>query len=225
MPDLACSSLQGDDLCLPCGLARLAATPTGARLAHRRVQRGEPLFREGAAFSLLYAVRLGSFKSLVQGENGLEQVTGFHVEGDILGLDGLARQRHASTAVALEDAEVVALPCRDAGLDPLLPRLLSRELVRQRERLQLLVGGSAEARVATFLQEIARRMQVRGYSAREFHLRLSRQEIGSYLGLKLETVSRVFSRLQQQHVLRTQGRHVRVLDPAALAASSGAHPA
>ena len=223
MPDLICSSLQGEDLCVPCGLARLAGTPEGARLAQRRVQRGEHLYRQEAPFCAIYAVRAGSFKSLVHGEDGLEQVTGFHVDGDILGLDGLARQRHASGAVALEDAEVLVLPCAETGLHPLLPRLMSRELVRQRERLQVLTGRGAEARVATFLQDIALRMHARGYSAREFHLRLSRQEIGSYLGLKLETVSRAFGRLQQQRVLRAEGRHVQVLDPAALAASCGGH--
>ena len=219
---LACASLQGEDLCLPCGLARLAGTPAGARLSQRRVPRGDRLYSQGAPFAAIYAVRAGSFQSMVHSEDGVEQVTGFHVDGDILGLDGMARQRHASTAVALEDAEVLVLPCTDADLDPLLPRLMSRELVRQRERLQMLMGRSAEARVATFLQDIALRMQVRGYSAREFHLRLSRQEIGSYLGLKLETVSRVFSRLQQQRLLRANGRHVRVLDPDALAAACGA---
>ncbi|GAB3771095.1 helix-turn-helix domain-containing protein [Ramlibacter monticola] len=222
MHDLACASLQGDDLCLPCGLARLAGTPEGARLSQRRVPRGEPLYRQGSAYGAIYAVRAGSFKSTVHDEDGLEQVTGFHVDGDILGLDGMARLRHASTAVALEDAEVLVLPSCDAGLDPLLPRLMSRELVRQRERLQLLMGRSAEARVATFVQDITQRMHARGYSPREFHLRLSRGEIGSYLGLKLETVSRVFGRLQRQRVLRAEGRHVRVLDPAALAAACGA---
>jgi CRP/FNR family transcriptional regulator len=231
-PHPVCATIEGDDLCLPCGLARLAATPAGARLARRRIERGENLYHQGAPFAAIHAVRAGSFKSLVHAEDGACQVTGFHIEGDILGLDGVARQRHASAAVALEDAEVLVLPCDSAAWDAwggalrdLLPRLLGRELVRERERLQLLMGRSAQARVATFLHDIAQRMQARGYSGREFHLRMTRQEIGSYLGLKLETVSRVFGRLQQHKVLRTEGRHVRVLDPVALAASCGTLPA
>lgn len=225
---LPCASLQHDDLCVPCGLARLPAG--GAQhLQRRRLARGEHLVLQGEPFQGIHVVRAGSFKSVFHTHDGQEQVTGFYVEGDVLGLDGLARDRHESSAVALEDSDVLLLPqgasawWNDAGHYPhhAVVRLLSRELLRERRRLQLLSTRSAEARVAAFLQDVSGRMRARGYSASEFHLRMTREEIGSYLGLQLETVSRAIASLQRRRVLRAQGKHVRVLDTASLAACAG----
>lgn len=217
-----CGTLDVDDLCLPCELARVQ--PAGLRLQHRRVKRHAPLYREGDRFGAMYAVGAGSFKSVLHVASGAERVSGFHVGGEILGLDGLARDRHESTAIALEDSDIVVIPYGELRAftqsvplaHDLLPRLLSREVVRERSHLRILARHGAEERLCAFLMDFSERMLARGFSGTEFHLRLTREELGSYLGLKLETVSRAFGRLQQQRLLTVQGRHVRLLDLHAL---------
>jgi CRP/FNR family transcriptional regulator len=227
LPGSVCSALGEADLCLPCGLARLEEP--GLQVKRRRLPRRATLYRQGQAFDAVYAVRAGTFKSVQHTHDGLEQVTGFHVPGEVLGLDGLARERHESAAVALEDSEVLVLPYAQLrgiasaidGLHDLIARLLSREMVRDRGRLQLLAHRSAEVRLCAFLLDLSQRMRSRGFSGTEFHLRLTREEIGSYLGLNLETVSRTFGSLQQQRLLAVEGRHVRLLDLALLAQAAG----
>ncbi len=223
-----CSSIDDEDLCLPCGLARMEAHRPGGRPT-RRLKRGDDLYLQGDEFRAIYAVRAGSFKSVLQAPDGLEQVISFGLVGDILGLDGLARGRHESTATALEDSEVLVLSYDDTSWWPgspvalhyLVSRLLSRELVKGRVRIHLISHRSAETRLAALLLDVSQRMQARGYSNSEFHLRLTRQEIGSYLGLKLETVSRGFAGLQQQRVLDVDGKHVRLLNLPALELLAG----
>jgi CRP/FNR family transcriptional regulator len=214
-----CSTCHLKELCLPCGL-----TGNGVRglddlmFARRRLREGETLFHEGNGFQFIYAVRSGTFKSSLTARDGREQVTGFAMAGELLGLDGLASGQHASTATALEDAEICAIPYANlsalaAGsteLQHVISRLMSREIVREHSLMLLLGSMNAEERLAAFLLNISRRMKARGYSASEFHLRMSRAEIGSYLGMKLETVSRTFSALQQQHLLEVNKKHVRI---------------
>ena len=225
-PAASCAAYQGDDPCLPCALAE-AEEAAGHAHVRRRLRRGEALFRQGDPCRSSYAVRSGTFKTLIPGLDGREQVTGFQLAGDVLGLDGLAHGRHASQAVALEDSEVVVLPYGgDARGDPralfeVLPRLIGRELVRKQKLAVLLSCMSAEQRLASFLLNLARRLEARGYSATEFHLRMTRSEIGSYLGLNLETVSRTLSSLHQRGVLDVSGRHVLLRDRQALAHSFG----
>ena len=213
-----CATLVGDNLCLPCELARVQ--PAGLRLQHRRVKRNAALYHAGERFDSVYAVGAGSFKSVLLARSGAEQVSGFHVGGEILGLDGVARERHESSAIALEDSEILVIPYADLRAfsratplaHDLLPRLLSREVVRERGHLRLLAQHGAEERLCAFLLDLSRRMHARGYSGTEFHLRLTREELGSYLGLKLETVSRAFGRLHRRRMLAVEGRHVRLLD-------------
>lgn len=189
---------------------------TGAR---RRLRRGEALYRQGDPFRRIYAVVAGSLKLVVPEEEGAEQVVGFHVSGEVLGLDGIALRQHECTAVALEDSEVISVPY-DSGASRVasgavadaVARLLSREVVRERRHMMLLNRRSATQRVAAFLLDVSSRMQARGYSETDFHLRLSREEIGSYLQLELETVSRAFSKLRAQGLLAVDGKHVRLLD-------------
>jgi CRP/FNR family transcriptional regulator, anaerobic regulatory protein len=224
MPSLAaaCAACQGDDPCLPCSLTASGDAAGLPLLARRRVRRGEALFRDGDPCRSVYVVRSGTFKSVLTGPDGHEQVTGFQLAGDLLGLDGLAHGRYASAAIALEDSEAVVLPYARASLShvgdlhELLPRLLGRELVRKQKLAVLLACMSAEQRLASFLLNLSRRLQVRGYSATGFHLRMSRAEIGSYLGLTLETVSRTLSALQERGLLRVSGRHVELVDRPAL---------
>jgi CRP/FNR family transcriptional regulator len=200
----------------------------GLRFARRRLREGQPLYRAGDVFQSIYAVRSGTIKSSLQAPDGREQVSGFAMAGELMGLDGLAQGRHASTAVALEDAEVCAIPydplialsAGAAEMQRVVGRLMGREIVREHGLMLLLGSMNAEERLAAFLLNISQRMKARGWSATEFHLRMSRAEIGSYLGMKLETVSRTFSAFVQQGLLEVDKRHVRILDLATLARSA-----
>jgi CRP/FNR family transcriptional regulator len=152
--------------------------------------------------------------------DGREQVNGFHLSGEIMGLDGIAYGIHASSATALEDAEVCAIPYLHLtelagdgfGLQQLVGRLMGREILREHSLVMLLGSMNAEERLAAFLLNLSHRLKVRGYSASEFHLRMSRAEIGSYLGMTLETVSRTFSAFQQLRFLEVDKRHIRLID-------------
>ena len=185
----------------------------------RSVKKGDLLFREGQAFCELFAVRSGSFKSNVSSENGREQVIGFHLPGDFLGLQGIAAQRHACEAQALEDSEVCAMPFEHIEtlareLPPvqrMFYQVMSSEILRESQAIVMLGSLSGDGRVAAFLLTLLDRFKARGFSGEEIVLRMSRQEIGSYLGLKLETVSRVFSKLSASGLISVNNRHVRVL--------------
>lgn len=216
-----CSSCHLKDLCLPCGVsAPTVERLDGLRFGRRKVAAGEPVYRAGDAFQSIYAVRSGTFKSSLASADGREQVSGFSMAGELMGLDGLAQGRHASTAVALEDAEICAIPydhlmdlsAGSAELQRVVGRLMSREIVREHGLMLLLGSMNAEERLAAFLLNISQRMKARGWSPTEFHLRMSRAEIGSYLGMKLETVSRTFSAFVQQGLLEVDKRHIRILD-------------
>lgn len=224
---LACSQCNLRELCLPVGL-----TPEELeRLDHlvslrRSVRKGEALFRSADPFSSLYAIRTGMFKTRVTSLDGRDQVTGFQMAGEIVGLDGIGGNEHACDALALEDSEVCVIPYNRLtdlaqqvpGLQRHFHRLMSREIVREHGVMLLLGGMRAEERVAAFLLNLTQRMQARGFSSREIVLRMTREEIGSYLGLKLETVSRTFSRLAEEGLIEVQQRHVRIIDPDALRA-------
>jgi CRP/FNR family transcriptional regulator len=216
-----CSTCHLKDLCLPCGLEGAeVARLDGLMFGRRKVALGEPLFHEGAGFQFIYAVRSGTFKSSLMLADGREQVSGFHIAGELIGLDGLATGRYASTVTALEDTEVCAIPyaplARLAADSPelqmLMARLMSREIVREHSLMMLLGSMNAEERLAAFLLNLSQRMKARGYSPCEFHMRMSRAEIGSYLGMKLETVSRTFSAFQKQRLLEVDKKHVRITD-------------
>ncbi len=221
-----CSSCHLKDICLPSGMTALdLGRLDGLMFGRRRLKEGEALFHEGDGFQFLYAIRSGTFKSSLTARDGREQVTGFGMAGELLGLDGLAQGKHASTASALEDAEICAIPyaplselaAGSTGLQQVMSRLMSREIVREHSLMMLLGSMNAEERLAAFLLNISQRMKARGYSASEFHLRMSRAEIGSYLGMKLETVSRTFSGLQHQKLLEVDKKHVRLIDLEGLA--------
>ena len=223
--EVTCSSCNLRELCLPGGICA-DDLPRFEHLvyARRRVKRGEPLFAAGDAFKAVYAVRSGFFKtSLVDGE-GREQVTGFFMGGELLGMDGIGAGRHHGTATALEDSEVCVMPYslieemaqEMPALQRKLHAVLAREIVRDHGVMMLLGSMRAEARLATLLLNLSKRFTARGYSPSDFHLRMTREEIGSYLGLKLETVSRLFSRFHADGLIEVQQKHVRILDGAAL---------
>jgi CRP/FNR family transcriptional regulator len=213
------------ELCLPIGLGADALRQLDELITDRvRLKKGDDLYRAGDTFKALYAIRMGSCKTTMLAEDGREQVAGYHMPGDLVGLDGIGAFRHGCQAVALEDTEACVLPFEHLEalahrLPPLqknLHRVLSREIIRDHSVMLLLGTMRAEQRLAVFLLNLSHRYQERGYSATEFVLRMTREEIGSYLGLKLETVSRLFSRFQQEGLIQVQGRSVKLLDMTAL---------
>jgi CRP/FNR family transcriptional regulator len=219
--EVNCASCNFRELCIPAGVCA-EDLPRFEKVvfARRRIKRGESLFNAGDEFKSIYAVRSGFFKSsLVDGE-GREQVTGFSMGGELLGLDGIGGGRHNSSAIALEDSEVCVLPyALIEELSRELPALqrglhavLAREIVRDHGVMLLLGSMRAEERLAAFLLNLSKRFTARGYSRSEFNLRMTREELGSYLGLKLETVSRLFSAFQKDGLMEVQQKYVRIRD-------------
>jgi CRP/FNR family transcriptional regulator len=215
------------ELCLPLGLAPADLEKVDRLLGGRRkLSRGEHLFSAGDRFESLYAIRLGFLKSLVTSSDGREQVTGFHMAGELVGMDGISAQSHSSNVVALEDTEVCVLPYARldemAAMVPLLSmhlhKVMSREIVREHGVMLLLGSMHAEERLAAFLLNMSQRFEARGYSRTEFVLRMTRAEIGSFLGLKLETVSRLFSRFAQEKLIAVDAKRVSILSPEGLRA-------
>jgi CRP/FNR family transcriptional regulator, anaerobic regulatory protein len=218
---VACSSCNLRELCLPVGMSNDQLLKLDSMVATRRtVPRGDALFRSGEAFQSLYAVRTGFFKTCVGNEDGRDQVTGFQMAGELLGLDGIGTERHTCDAVALEDSQVCVIPFHQledlsrevSDLQRQFHRIMSREIVRDHGVMLLLGSMRAEERLAAFLLNLTQRLQSRGFSASELILRMTREEIGSYLGLKLETVSRTFSKFQDEGFLEVKQRQIRILD-------------
>jgi len=227
LPDLrtACSACNLRQLCLPVGLSSPDLERLDSLVAQRRqLGRGEDLFRAGDRFTSVYAVRTGFFKTGLTLEDGREQVTGFQMTGELLGLDGISTDAHTVTATALEDSQVCIIPfdqleelSRDfTELQRQFHKIMSREIVRDHGVMLLLGSMKAEERLAAFLVNLTQRLHSRGYSSSEVVLRMTREEIGSYLGLKLETVSRTFSRFQDEGLLDVKQRQIRILDQARL---------
>lgn len=221
----ACSQCNLVELCLPFGMSSRELTQLDELVeTRRRVRRQQHLYRAGDGFDAIYAIRVGSFKTDVLLEDGRDQVTGFQMTGEILGLDGISTEIHSCNAVALEDSEVCVIPyarleevSREVeGLQLQFHKVMSREIVRDHGVMMLLGSMRAEERLAAFLLNLSQRFNARGFSPTEFHLRMTRDEIGSYLGLKLETVSRAFSRFQEEGLVAVQQKHVRLLDSAGL---------
>ncbi len=187
----------------------------------KQVKQGQMLFSNGDAFTSLYAIRTGFFKTCISNEDGREQVTGFQMAGEIIGLDGIVTDQHSCNAVALEDAEVCVMPFANveelSREFPVLQRhvhkVMSREIVRENGMMMMLGNMRAEERLAAFLLNLVQRLHARGFSQSEMILRMTREEIGSYLGLKLETISRTFSKLSDDGIIEVKQRYVKILAP------------
>ena len=197
-------------------LVRLQSVMTNWRL----VRKGEALFRTGDQFESIYTLRSGSAKTVVSDADGHEHVNGFYLQGDILGLGGISTERHHCDATALEDCvagyisfgHLEALCRQTHSLQQEMYRLLSAEIVRESTRLMVLGSHGADQRVANFLLDVRARLNARGEAGCGFRLRMTREDIGSYLGLTLETVSRTFSRLQHEGLIEIRVKHVTLLD-------------
>ncbi len=220
-----CSTCSLRELCLPIGLDPNEFEQLDAVIKQsRRLKKGEVLFRTGEAFTSLYAIRTGFFKTILGSRNGRDQVTGFFMSGELIGMDGICSHVHTCDAVALEDSEVCELPfshmeelgSRIPSVQTHFFRLMSREIVRDQGVMLLLGNMRAEERLASFLLNLSQRLHHRGFAANDFILRMSREEIGSYLGLKLETVSRTLSKFHQEGLVEVDHKHIKLVDMAAL---------
>ena len=218
---VACSNCNLRELCMPIGLSPQELEQIDDMVAARRkIKRGSRLFSNGDRFTSLYAIRTGFFKTCVAAEDGRDQVTGFQMAGEIVGLDGIVSDHHTCDAVALEDAEVCVMPfdrieelSREVtSLQRHVHKIMSREIVREHGVMLLLGSMRAEERLATFLLNLVQRLHARGFSQSELVLRMTREEIGSFLGLKLETVSRTFSKFVEDGIIEAKQRHVRILN-------------
>ncbi|PKO46080.1 MAG: transcriptional regulator [Betaproteobacteria bacterium HGW-Betaproteobacteria-22] len=222
---VACSNCNLRELCMPVGFNVDEMKKLDEVVEkRRRVKQGELLFTSGDAFTSLYAIRSGFFKTCVSSEDGREQVTGFQMAGEIIGMDGIVSDQHNCNAVALEDAEVCVMPfatVEDLSRElPMLQRhvhkIMSREIVRENGVMMLLGNMRAEERLAAFLLNLVQRLHARGLSQSELVLRMTREEIGSYLGLKLETVSRAFSKFSDEGIIEVKQRYVKIMAPETL---------
>lgn len=185
-----------------------------------RIPKGEFLYRIGSDANAIYSIRTGTVKTQVQNHNGHSQITGFFLPGEVFGLDSMTAGQHLSHAIALEDTEVCVMHTEDlAELSQQLPplqqqvnRLLTSEISRSHQQLLALGALRSEQRVASFILDISERFNQLGYSSQEFMLRMSREEIGNYLGLTLETTSRLFSRFQKEGLIQIQQRTIKILN-------------
>jgi CRP/FNR family transcriptional regulator len=216
---VACSSCNLRELCLPMGLNPDEMDKLDKVISkRRRIKRGTALFNVGDKFTSLYAVRSGFFKTCVTTADGRDQVTGFQMTGEIIGMDGIVSDHHSCNAVALEDAEVCVMPFDQVEelsrefttLQHHVHKIMSREIVRDHGVMLLLGSMRAEERLAAFLLNLVQRLHARGFSQSELVLRMTREEIGSYLGMKLETVSRTFSKFVEDGIIDVKQRYVHI---------------
>lgn len=229
----ACKNCSLRELCLPMGLEESDIEALDRLIRRRRqLKKGEFLYRVSEPLKALFAIRSGSLKTIGLMEDGRVQITGFHLAGELLGIDAINSEQHTVTAEAMEKAEVCEIPFSKLeqlahevpGLQRQLLRIMSREIVRDEQLLMMLGRMSAEERLASSLISFLRRRQRRGFPENSFKLGMSRQDLGDYLGLALETVSRLFSRFQEEELITIQGRNICLLDVDRLESMAGARP-
>ncbi len=218
---VACRNCSLTSLCLPMGLAPEDVDQLDAIVKRSRpLHRGDHLFRQGDEFQCIYVVKTGTVKSFDPGEDGSEQVLGFHLPGEMVGLDAIESGVHHCSAKILETTAVCEIPFEHLeelsstipSLQHQMYRLLSREIGQDENMLTLLGKRNAEERLASFLLSLSERFQRRGFSPSDFYLSMSRHEIGNYLGLAVETVSRLFTRFQDEGLLNVERKHIQLLD-------------
>lgn len=217
----ACGTCSLRELCLPYGMERADLERLERIVSRNRpVAKGSVVFRQGNRLQAIYAVRTGAVKSYTLDAEGREQVTGFHFPGELVGLDAIATDSHDCTVAALETTSLCEIPygqldqLSDAvpGLKRQLLRLMSREIVQDQRLLLMLGKKTAEERMATLLLSLSGRFSLRGLSATQFDLPMSRIDIASYLGLAVETVSRLLARFQNEGLISVDGRRIDLCD-------------
>jgi len=226
----ACSSCSVRELCLPMGLDRDDLARLDAVINRRQqVRTGQHLYRARDRFQSLYAIRTGLFKTYELNNEGDEQVSGFHMNGELMGLDAISGDTHACNAVALEDSEICVIPFNQLeellqempALQKHFHKLMSREIATDHRLMMVLGTMTAEQRLASFLVNLSERQAARGYSPAILRLSMSREEIGNYLGLTIETVSRMFSKFQEDGWVQVERRNLTLADLPALQRLAG----
>ncbi|MEP5766591.1 MAG: fumarate/nitrate reduction transcriptional regulator Fnr [Halieaceae bacterium] len=216
-----CSNCRLSSLCLPLALNSDDVEKLDDIIQRGKpLQKGEHLYQEGSAFNSVYAVRSGAVKAYRVTDDGREQVTGFYFPGEILGMDGINKNSHACSARALETSAVCEIPFGSLeelsvtlpGLQRHFFQLMSREITEDQQLITLLSKNTAEERIAALMLSISSRNARRKLSSSNFRLPMSRIDIGNYLGLTVETVSRVFSRLQKLEILEVSNKEISILD-------------
>ncbi|MDB5963296.1 MAG: transcriptional regulator [Massilia sp.] len=222
-----CAGCSMQQLCLPMGLDEDDMLRLDKVIGRRRrVARDERLYQMGQPFRNLYAIRFGHFKTFHVNAAGDEQITGFQMAGELLGMEAISGERYLCDAVALDDCEVCEIPFSALeGLFAQVPnllrhfhRIMSQEITREQNVMLLLGNMRAEQRFAVFLVNLAARYSARGYSATQFQLRMSREDIGNYLGLTIESISRLLARFKKLGLLSVEKRGIMLLDPVRLKA-------
>jgi CRP/FNR family transcriptional regulator len=220
-PANKCSTCVLGQFCLPVGLSAEEVNRIDSLVTERvRLKKGDALYRQGDTLSAVYGIKFGSLKTEYALPDGREQITGFHLPGEMLGLDGIGNCQYQSNAIALEDSEACVVKFNEfetlarqiPSLQQQFHRILSKELTQDQRHLLSLGSLRAEERLASFLLNFSDRLAARGYSSSEYHLRMSREEIGSYLGIQLETVSRLFSRFSESGLIQIKQRHIKLID-------------
>lgn len=223
----SCAGCSMHQLCLPMGLDDADINRLDKIIGgRRRIARDERLYQMGEPFRHLFAIRFGHFKTYQINPAGEQQITGFQMAGELLGMDAISGDRHHCDAVALEDSEVCEIPfSRLEELFAQVPtllrhfhRIMSQEITREQNVMLLLGNMRAEQRFAVFLINLSARYAARGYSPNSFQLRMSREDIGNYLGLTIESVSRLLSRFKKQGWIKVDKREMTLLEPAHLKA-------
>ena len=216
-----CAHCSLQQLCLPAGIGVDGLLQLDSIVRRRRpIARGESLFRTGDALSAVFVARDGAFKTISISEDGEERVVGFHLPGELIGLDALGDERHRCDAVALTTANVCEVPfdqlaeiaSQVPGLQHQLLRVIGRSVGRDQDHLDMLARRQASERIALFLHGLAERFRHIGQADAQFKLPMSREDIARFLGLALETVSRGFTRLQEDGVIEVDGRRITILD-------------
>ncbi|MBP8171673.1 MAG: fumarate/nitrate reduction transcriptional regulator Fnr [Pseudomonas sp.] len=230
LPQAHCKDCSLASLCLPLALNSEDMDSLDEIVKRGRpLKKGDLLFRQGDSFSSVFAVRSGALKTFSVTDAGEEQITGFHLPSELVGLSGMDSEFYPMSAQALETTSVCEIPFE--RLDELalqlpqlrrqLMRIMSREIRDDQQMMLLLSKKTADERIATFLVNLSARFRARGFSPNQFRLAMSRSEIGNYLGLAVETVSRVFTRFQQNGLLAAEGKEVEITNSIELCALAG----
>ena len=227
---VSCASCTLRELCIPQGMS-----DDELKLIDTVIERKKPvhtndyLFRAGDTNRSIYAVLSGSVKTLVDNPNGEEQIVGFHLPGELLGMDGFSGDAHTCSAVALETSSVCEFPLESLdevchvvpSIQYAMRRIMGKEVTKDHAMLLLLGRMSAEEKLASFLISLSKRMAQRHWKPTEFNLTMPRQDIANYLGLAVETVSRLFAHLQDEKIIEVDRRRVNISDMERLKAIIG----
>lgn len=217
----SCAQCSLQQLCLPAGIGVRELERLDQLVKRRRpLERGDLLFRSGAPLGSLFVARDGAFKTSALAEDGSLQIIGFHFPGELIGLDALGSGEHRCDAEALIPATVCEIPFNDLGriaaelptLQRQLLKVIGLAVARDQDHLEMMGRRHADERVALFLHGLSERLQALGRPHLEFMLPMSREDIASYLGMVIETVSRTFSRLQDEGLINVRGRQLKILD-------------